>query len=441
VGDLLKSGQTVHTESSQTPCIVEDLLGGGGQGEVYRANLGGKHVALKWYFPHYLKADPDQQERLEAAIQSGPPSDRFLWPIDLVSEPGVQGFGYFMPLREAQYKGFVDLLKRRIEPTFKALSTAGFQLADSFFQLHAKGLCYQDISFGNVFFNPLTGGILICDNDNVTINGDLKGSIAGTLGFMAPEIVTGQARPSTQTDLYSLSVLLFQMLMIHHPLHGKKETQIKCLDGPALAQLYGTEAVFIFDPQDKSNEPVPGYDDNALAYWPIYPQFLRKLFIKAFTDGIRDPQNGRVCETEWRGAMVSLRDSILYCSHCGHQNFYDPEHLKASGGKSKPCCNCDNEIRLPPRIRIAKNIIMLNYDTQLFPHHINMKLHDFSQPVATVTQHPTDPNIWGIKNLGSEKWVCTMADGQVREVEFGRSVTIDVGTKINFGKAIGEIRM
>jgi hypothetical protein len=47
VSDLLKSGQTVHTESSQTPCTVEQLLGGGGQGEVYRANLAGQPVALK----------------------------------------------------------------------------------------------------------------------------------------------------------------------------------------------------------------------------------------------------------------------------------------------------------------------------------------------------------------------------------------------------------
>ena len=44
---ILKPGQIVRAEPSRTPCEVEKYLGGGGQGEVYRANLGGKPVALK----------------------------------------------------------------------------------------------------------------------------------------------------------------------------------------------------------------------------------------------------------------------------------------------------------------------------------------------------------------------------------------------------------
>ncbi|MBG0744785.1 MAG: protein kinase [Cylindrospermopsis raciborskii KL1] len=443
MNDLLKAGQKVHTESSQTPCVVGQFLGGGGQGEVYRADLGGKSVAVKWYYSHSIQADPYQRDRLEAAIQSGSPSDRFLWPIDIVSEPGIPGFGYVMPLRELRYKGFVDLMKRRIQPdpTFRTLATAGFELANGFFKLHSKGLCYRDISFGNVFFDPKTGDILICDNDNVTINGDQEGGVMGTPRFIAPEIITNQARPSTQTDLYSLAVLLFYMLMIHHPLEGRRETEIKCLDAPAMNKLYGTDAVFIFDPNDNSNAPVPGYHDNAVLFWKIYPQFLRDLFTKAFTNGIKDPQNGRIRESEWRGAMVNLRDSIIYCPHCGSENFYDPDVLKVSSGKPNPCWSCKKEILLPPRIRIDRNITMLNYDTKLFPHHVNANLFDFSQPVAEVIQNPNNPGIWGIKNLSSERWICTTADNQVKNVEPGYSATIAVGTKINFGKAEGEIRL
>jgi len=84
---------------------------------------------------------------------------------------------------------------------------------------------------------------------------------------------------------------------------------------------------------------------------------------------------------------------------------------------------------------------MLNYNTKLFPHHINANLFDFSQPVAEVTQNPKNPSIWGIKNLSSENWVCTTADNQVKNVEPGYSATIAVGTKINFGRAEGEIRL
>lgn len=440
MNQILRPGQTVHTESSGMTCEVKRFLGGGGQGEVYSASIGGKLVALKWYFP--VSATSEQHESLKMLIRKGPPSAKFLWPLELASAQGVPGFGYVMPLRESRYKGIVDLMKRRIEPTFRALCTAGFELADSYLRLHSSGLCYRDISFGNVFFDPSTGDVLICDNDNVAVDGDTNGGVLGTPRFMAPEVVRGEALPSTQTDLFSLAVLLFYMFMVHHPLEGKKESSIRCLDLPAMTKLYGTEPVFIFDPNDDSNRPMPGYHDNAIEFWPIYPQFVRDLFTKAFTDGIRDPKNGRIRESEWRAAMVRLRDSIAYCPHCGSENFYDQDAVQASSRGSIPCWSCKRKVRFPARIHIGRNIVMLNHDTQLFPHHIDDdRIYDFSQPVAAVTQHPTNPSIWGLKNLSNEKWAATTTDGTVKDVEPGRSVTLTVGTKIHFGKVEGEIRI
>lgn len=443
MNQILNNGQEVRIESSKLKCKVEQFLGGGTQGEVYKADLNGKHIALKWYFPQYLKDDSRLKERLERAIRSGPPNDRFLWPMELASADGVQGFGYIMPLRETRFKGIVDMMKRRVEPTFYALATAGFELANSYLQLHSKGLCYRDISFGNVFFDAQTGEVRICDNDNVDIDGQ-SGVIGGTPDFMAPEIVRVEAMPSTQTDLFSLSVLLFYMFHVHHPLFGRKVMSIHSLDYPARKKLCGLEPVFIFDPKDKSNEAVPRSvdplgeaGDNALAFWSIYPQFLREIFIKAFTEGIRDPQR-RIRETEWRMAMIRLRDSIIYCSHCGAENFYDAEPLRQEG-KPKSCWSCNKGIRFPVRVRIAKNTIMLNHDTKLFPHHIDdQRMYDFSLPIAEITRHPSDSNIWGIKNLSNNKWVI-MVDGKIKDVEPGRNVVIKKGIKINFGKIEGEI--
>jgi hypothetical protein len=85
---------------------------------------------------------------------------------------------------------------------------------------------------------------------------------------------------------------------------------------------------------------------------------------------------------------------------------------------------------------------MLNHDTQLYPHHLDdQRMYDFSQPLAEVTQHPTNPNLWGLKNLTAEKWVITTADGTVKDVESERNVPLAVGTRINFGKKEGEIRV
>jgi serine/threonine protein kinase len=443
MSNLLKTGQIVYTESSNLACTVGEFLGSGGQGEVYRAIMGNHSVALKWYYPAYISQDVTLRKRLDRAVSYGPPNDKFLWPTAIMvdKEDEGLGFGYVMQLRETGYKNIVDLMKRRIFPSFRALATAGLELADSFYQLHAKGLSYRDISFGNVFFNPDTGSILICDNDNVVVNGETQGGVLGTPSFMAPEVVRGEQLPNTQTDLYSLAVLLFYMLLVHHPLDGKREAEIRCLDLPAKTKLYGKEPIFIFDPNDESNRPVAGYQDNALIFWAIYPLFLRDRFIKAFTIGLHDPHE-RIKETIWRAEMVRLRDSIIYCQHCNAENFYDASALKASGGKPSNCWSCHAPLQTPPRIRIGKNIIMLNFDTKLFPHHVDEQSpYNFSQPISEIVYDPQNPTEWKLNNLSGTNWFITTTEGEVKTIEPNVSLVVKNGLKVNFGKTEGEIRL
>ena len=141
MNQLLNSGETVQMQPADLSYKVGGFLGGGGQGEVYRARLvdsqgAGAPVALKWFSPHYLRQDPDLRARLERAVDTGPPSDRFLWPQELVHTADRPGFGYVMPLREDRFVGITDLVTRRAEPTLRALVTAAFELAHNYRQLH-----------------------------------------------------------------------------------------------------------------------------------------------------------------------------------------------------------------------------------------------------------------------------------------------------------------
>ncbi len=437
---MLSPGETVQLQTSGVLCVVEEHLGGGGQGEVYRCTADGKPIALKWYHAHYLAGAPRLRDRIENAIREGPPSDRFLWPLDLAIAPGLE-FGYVMPLREKRFRGIIEWMKRRIRMSFYALATAGFELADSFLLLHAKkGLCYRDISFGNAFFDPDGGEIRICDNDNVDFNGQ-PGEIGGTPAFMAPEIVRGEAMPSIESDRHSLAVLLFYLFLTHHPLEGAREAAIRCMDEPARRKLYGLEPVFIFDPQDESNRPVPEFHPLPIAFWPIYPKSLRDLFTRAFTTGLRDPTNGRVGESEWRSAMIKLRDSIMHCPGCQGENFYDPDALRQAGGRPPACWNCGQEATLPFRVRIDKTVVLLNRGTRLFHHHVDpQRMYDFSGAVAEVTQHPTQPDVLGLKNVGGQKWTFQGPDHVVKEVAPGMNCRLVSGATVNFGTASGEIR-
>ncbi|MEY4768671.1 MAG: hypothetical protein RL637_1310, partial [Pseudomonadota bacterium] len=433
MNQLLKINQRLLLKS-HGHCYINDYLGGGGQGEVYRVEFNQHALALKWYFP--ALATTEQYQALQELILKKAPNDNFLWPLLIAESNQISGFGYLMPLRELRYHSIVDLMKRRIEPNFRQLITATIELANSFLQLHAKGLCYQDISFGNVFFDPNTGQILICDNDNVTTNRKARQkTLLGTPRFMAPEIVLGKvSAPSTESDLFSLSVLLFYMLMLHHPLEGQREANIKCFDLPAMTQLYGSEPIFIFDPNNETNRPVIGYQDNPLIYWKIYPHFIKQLFIKAFTDGLIDAEYGRVRESEWRANLIKLRDSIIYCQHCHQENFYDSDYLQMHQ-QLAPCWSCEQILIAPPRIKIQHPnhywIVMLNYDSQLFAHHLEpLRYYDFSMPLAQVTQHPQYPTIWGLKNLTTHSWNAVTIDHQHKQIAPGQTISLANGLKI-----------
>lgn len=432
---LLQPGQVVQTKLSGLSCTVERFLGGGGQGEVYRADLDGEKVALKWLFPD--SATDVYRNRLRKLINQGSPSRRFLWPMDLATARGIADFGYVMPLREERYKDLVDYLHGEIDLSFRALTTIGLNTAESFFALHINGFCYHDISMGNIFFDPERGDVVVCDNDNVGVNGE-PGDVLGTLNFMAPEIARGEAHPTLQTDYFSLAVLLFYLFMKEHPLRGRR------VDDPDRNDpfcLYGTDPLFIFDPENDANRPDPRYQRAPLERWPIYPQFLRDAFTQTFTTGLRHPSH-RTPDSLWRAAMARARDVIFNCAGCGAENFYNADASRAARSAPGSCWRCDQLLTLPQRIRIGDKIVALNPDTQLFPHHVAPgRLYDFSQPVARVAPHPTKPGIWGLTNVSSDRWTIITSQNGAADVNPGQSVLLNGGTKIYFGNMEGEIRM
>lgn len=433
-----QSGQTVWLEIAGERCEIKELVGSGGQGQVYRASLNGEDYALKWYYPHL--ATPEQRAAIERLVQSGPPNDRFLWPLDVAVCQGVPSFGYLMPLREPRFRGMADLMCRAVDPSFRTLTTVGLELADSFLRLHSLGLCYSDISFGNIFFDPANGEISICDNDNVAVDGQGMSGVLGTPRFMAPEIVRDEVNPTINTDLYSLAVILFYLLMIHHPLEGSMEREINCLDLEAMKKLYGTEALFIFDPKNRENRPVPGIHDNALIFWNFYPVYVKDAFTRAFTHGLRDP-SARVRESEWRGVFSRMRDQIFYCHTCGAENFLSDESDLPGPIPEQECWFCREVMPPPLRMRMGNhNTIVLNQDTVLYAHHLDVnRRNDYTEIMAEMVPHPKRADVWGLRNVSPHVWTSIPPAGESVEVPTGRSVSLISGLRIRFGNIEGLV--
>jgi hypothetical protein len=432
----LVPGQAIET-SSGTRYIIEKLIGKGAQGKIYQANASGGIKAVKWYNPNM--ATDGRKIVIESLISNGPPDETFIWPEDIVLCPGVPGFGYLMRMIEPGYISINDLVKCTKRPAFSMLATIGFNISNSFERLHSKGLCYADISPGNIFINADSGDIRICDNDNITVDGDVK-CVLGTPKFMAPEIVCGKSAPNIHTDKYSLAVLLFYMLFNGHPLEGRRSAQADLHDKAVFSRLFGSEPLFIFDPEDRSNRPLPGKQDDPIIFWGIYPKFFRELCMRAFNENIRTPQEVRVSENDWMITLMKMRESIFHCRACGAENFYDVDALRSNGGKPGFCLSCREKLSLPPRMRIRDHILMLEDGVSIYSYHMN-GFPDLSLPMARINHiQPHDGRI-ELKNLSQDKWIVMSPDSGHMEIEPGGCLTVSNGLRIKLGKIEGDIRV
>ena len=419
IGEVVRSRVAEYT--------VGALLGAGGQGEVYRvtSNCSPEPKALKWYYSS--SATPSQKKILERLVMKGSPAEYFLWPEDIVEKLGPKDqFGYIMPLRTKDYCSINDLLRRLADPTFLQICKAAYQLAEGFDLLHRAGFVYRDISFGNVFVNPHQGSVLICDNDNVA-PADGACTIYGTPKFMAPEIVRGEAQPGLNTDKYSLAVLLFYLFMLHHPLDGRREAAIKCMDMLAMRKLYGDYPLFIYDPEDAGNRPIGGYQDNAIVFWALYPVFLQQLFVSAFTTGLKSP-GARITEGEWCKAIARLAASLVTC-RCKRQNFYDLEK------EQNLCWGCGSVLSRPLMLQVGGCSAMLTPGAKLYQALIG-KPGGLRQSFASVVTSAKYPIL--LRNDSQVTWTYKTSAGQMLAVKPGQSVPAVAGNTLEIGPVAGK---
>ena len=88
--------------------------------------------------------------------------------------------------------------------------------------VHRRGVIHRDLKPANVFFGS-TGDVKIGDFGVAhlqDLGATLTGAMLGTLAYMAPEQITGSARPEATTDLYAFGCMLHQLLSGALPFPG-----------------------------------------------------------------------------------------------------------------------------------------------------------------------------------------------------------------------------
>lgn len=424
----IKIGDTIKMKNGGEAKILSEF-GSGGQGTVYKVSYNGKEYALKWYHVGVFKGkEKDFYANLENNIAKGAPTDAFLWPLG-ITEVQNGSFGYIMDIRPSGYEELTNFFvgsKKKQQVRFKsfaAISTAAINIIQAFRELHNRGYSYQDINNGNFFIDPANGGVLICDNDNVSPYGTNLG-IMGKQRWMAPEIVTMQCDPDKQSDRFSLAVVLFRLLFINHPLEGRYSTP-PCMTKELERKYYGSEPVFVYDPVDTKNRPVPGTDHNLKIFWNVYPQYIKNRFVRAFSQDVMHKRKARVLEKEWLDAFFRLRAETGICPNCKYEMFYTAEGVNT-------CFECHKPVAKPAQLAFANVTLPMYKGMKIYMWHVDSTLDDITTVVGEVVANPQNPSILGVRNISTATWKVKLPDGSERPLAPNNVVPIKNGFVVDF---------
>ncbi len=212
---------------------ILEKLGGGGMGEVYKAeDLNLKRLAALKFLPAYFSKDEDAKQRFIQEAQNASSLDHpnicTIYEIDEAKNPANEATGRLF-IAMAFYDG--GTLKKRIHQRVMSPSEAidtAIQIASGLAQAHQRGIIHRDVKPENVMLTN-DGTAKIVDFGLARFAGTSgitrPGITMGTLSYVSPEQIQGR-KVDHRTDIWSFGVLLYEMLSGELPFKGEIDQAI-----------------------------------------------------------------------------------------------------------------------------------------------------------------------------------------------------------------------
>ena len=208
-------------------CTIERTLGSGGMGQVFLANSAdGMKYALKVLHPDLERRGNDAKVRFlhEAEFLMTIRHRNLVEVFDAGEEPEM-GFCYIL-MEYMPGGSLADMIAREGRlPVDKAIAYIS-QTADALSVAHKQGVIHRDIKPDNILFTedgvPKLTDLGVArffdeaDDSQLTMDGHLL----GTPAYMAPEQMMDSHHIDARADIYSLGIVLYEMLAGDRPNAG-----------------------------------------------------------------------------------------------------------------------------------------------------------------------------------------------------------------------------